>query len=386
MQARFILFFVLFLLGTTGFSQSRLEKAENKKKALQKEIQGLERIFSQTQSKTAASQGKLAVINKKIAVHQEYVQALVEEIGVINEDIAELTDIIIALEGDLDTLKADYAKMIYLEQKLLDSRGKMTYIFAARSYNDLMMRLNYLDQLTEARRSQVEQIQKVKIYLDEKKVKLNDRHQVKEKTLASLEDERKELENQRKEQHKIVSQLKEQAKDQEKKLREKRNEDKKLQSLINHIVEEEMSKEQGRLTKIFEKKKHKLPAPIKKSWFISRKYGKQPHPTLPNVYVNNMGIGMLTEKDAKVYPVHSGRVVTVARISGLNYIVMIQHGEYYTLYANLKNVSVKDKQVVTPMDVVGMVETNAEGETELEFQVWKGKTRMDPEKWLSKKW
>ena len=96
-----------------------------------------------------------------------------------------------------------------------------------------------------------------------------------------------------------------------------------------------------------------------------------------------MGIGLQGSSNASVRAVFSGVVSTVAKIPGMGNVVMIKHGNYYTVYAKLKNIQVKSGQTVQAKQTIGVVDTNSEGIAELEFQIWKGKDKLDPEPWLA---
>ena len=121
------------------------------------------------------------------------------------------------------------------------------------------------------------------------------------------------------------------------------------------------------------------------SGFISSRFGKQQHPVLKRITIINDGVGIQTEKDTKVKAVFEGVVSTIATIETMNNIVIVRHGDYYTVYARLKSVNVRKGQRVSTNDIIGEVFTNKDGISELEFQVWKERTKLDPEKWLALK-
>ncbi|MEQ8714873.1 MAG: M23 family metallopeptidase, partial [Cyclobacteriaceae bacterium] len=101
------------------------------------------------------------------------------------------------------------------------------------------------------------------------------------------------------------------------------------------------------------------------------------------IMVDNQGVDIQTNKDALVKSVFDGKVATVAFVPGMNSVVILQHGDYYTLYAKLKKVNVKKGQQISIGDQLGEVFTDAEGVSEVQFQVWKSSNKLDPAKWLS---
>jgi septal ring factor EnvC (AmiA/AmiB activator) len=171
----------------------------------------------------------------------------------------------------------------------------------------------------------------------------------------------------------------------------------KLNTLIADLVKKEMAKtskgtaankigltpEAAMLSASFEGNKSKILWPVA-SGFIAQKFGKQAHPILKGVEVDNLGVGIQTNKDEKVRAVFDGKVKAVASVPGMNNVVIVQHGEYHTVYARLKEVNVKTGQDIKAKDPIGSVYTDKDGITELQFQVWKNDQKLDPQSWLTK--
>ena len=101
--------------------------------------------------------------------------------------------------------------------------------------------------------------------------------------------------------------------------------------------------------------------------------------------MENRGIDIQTAQGSAARAIFEGKVVTVANVPGMNNIVMVQHGEYFTVYAKLKTVSVETGQTVKLKQSIGTVYTDANGTTELQFQVWKNSTTLNPQTWISPK-
>jgi septal ring factor EnvC (AmiA/AmiB activator) len=119
--------------------------------------------------------------------------------------------------------------------------------------------------------------------------------------------------------------------------------------------------------------------------FVSQRFGRHPHPVLKHVTVDNRGVDIQTEVGEQARAIFDGKVLTVANIAGMNNVVMVQHGEYFTVYAKLRTVSVTEGQQVKMRQPIGTVFTNPEGTTELQFQVWRNSTNLNPEQWLGRK-
>ncbi len=133
----------------------------------------------------------------------------------------------------------------------------------------------------------------------------------------------------------------------------------------------------------FAANQRRIPWPVK-SGFVSDKFGVKNHPVLKGVQIDNNGVNIQTQSGATVHAVFDGTVMDVTAIPGLNNVVAIQHGDFFTIYANLQQVSVSSGQQVSMNQTIGSAAT-VEGITEINFQVWKNTSRLNPELWLVRK-
>jgi septal ring factor EnvC (AmiA/AmiB activator) len=135
------------------------------------------------------------------------------------------------------------------------------------------------------------------------------------------------------------------------------------------------------LSSSFAGNRGRLPWPVGRG-FISQRFGRHPHPVLRNVTVENRGVDIQTGAGEAVRSCFDGKVLTIANIAGMNTIVMIQHGDFFTVYAKLRSVNVHEGQRVSAREVIGTVATDAEGTSEVQFQVWHNSANLNPETWL----
>jgi septal ring factor EnvC (AmiA/AmiB activator) len=119
--------------------------------------------------------------------------------------------------------------------------------------------------------------------------------------------------------------------------------------------------------------------------FVAQHFGRHQHPVLRHVVVDNRGIDIQTDNGEAVRAVFAGRVLTVAQVPGMNTIVMIQHGEYFTVYARLRSVNVHEGEQVGARETIGTAATDAEGTTQVQFQLWRNSANLNPEGWLGRK-
>lgn len=139
------------------------------------------------------------------------------------------------------------------------------------------------------------------------------------------------------------------------------------------------------LSNSFAANRGKLPWPVSNG-FISSPYGRHSHPVYKSVTVENNGIDIATYPHAPVRAVFSGTVIKVVNING--YVVMISHGEYFTVYTNLSSVSVSAGQNVTTKQTIGTAGVNSDGDNMINFQIWKvgsnnASSTVNPSDWIA---
>ena len=142
-----------------------------------------------------------------------------------------------------------------------------------------------------------------------------------------------------------------------------------------------LTPETAQLSSSFSGNKGRLPWPVTRG-FISQHFGRHPHPVLKHVTVENRGVDIQTGAGESVRACFDGKVQTVTNIAGMNTIVMIQHGDFFTVYAKLRSVNVHEGQRVSAREVIGTVATDSEGTSEVQFQVWHNSANLNPESWL----
>lgn len=135
------------------------------------------------------------------------------------------------------------------------------------------------------------------------------------------------------------------------------------------------------LASSFTASRSRLPWPVQHG-FISEQFGIHPHPVLKGLKISNPGIDIQTNAGEPVRAVYDGIVRDVQYMQGSNNVVAIQHGDYFTVYANLRSVSVRAGQRIKAREPIGVVSTSASGVSELQFQIWKEFTKLNPATWL----
>jgi septal ring factor EnvC (AmiA/AmiB activator) len=397
---------LLFLLHTpVAFGQRQTKKdLENKKKQLQKEIEYTNELLSETKKNKKLSLNQLVTLNKKISAREELIATINTEIVVLNRQIKANNESISNLKKDLAKLKAEYAKMIYYAYKNRDSYNRLMFIFASTDFEQAFMRLKYLQQYSDYRHKQAELITSTEKNLNDKLQDLQVKKSDKGILLGSQETEKKNLTLEKTEKEQVFSELQEQESKLKRDLEKKKRDAEKLQQAIQRVIEKELERAQAeaakankpkpqrlvltpesqQLSNSFANNKGKLPWPVVKG-VISEHFGVHPHPLMKDVDINNNGVDIATNNGSLVRAVFEGEVKAVVSMPGAGQFVLLRHGEFLTIYSNLKDIYVKVGDKVKTKENLGTILFDDEdSKTVMHFEVWKGQVKLDPEDWLYK--
>jgi len=380
-------------------SVTRKQLEKEKKENLQR-IKEAQRILSETSSRRESSIGQLNAINEQIKARESLIRSISQELSLLELQITELGSVITALEEDLVNLKQEYAYMVYAASKTSNSYDRLTFLFSAKTFNQLFRRIKYMQQYSQARKNQVNQIQKVRETL------INQRETIESKRLEQqvLLDQQvianQDLIALKTKQRAVVRDLSRKEEQLKKEVASRRSDVQRLEQLIAQLIKKEMeesarsktenavalntSKEE--LSTSFAKNKSQLRWPVK-SGFISQRFGNNPHPVMKNILVPNDGVDIQTNQNAKVNAVFDGIVIAITPIPGPgnSKAVIMQHGEYFTVYSRLRDVNVQKGQAVRAEEPVGMVNTDSDGISALQFQIWHNQQKLNPEPWLQRR-
>lgn len=382
---------IFLLIALQAFAQRKSkEQLQKEKQQQQEKIKQVEKILSETSSRKKNTLGELTALNQRIQIQEGLIRSINDEIALLNQEIAENNSFVQALEEDLSRLKKEYAQMLFAAQKANSNLNRLIFLFSSRSFDQFLMRLQYMKQYAEQRKLQAEAITKVQEeLLNQIKVTEAIREE-KNKLLQDEVAESQRLAELRKKQQTVVRSLEKEEKKLRRDLEETRKAIAQLDKLITDIVREEMERaarearnrtaSAAALSGSFEENRKKLGWPV--NGFVSMNFGRQKHPALKGVEVVNEGIIIQTAKGEKVRSVFNGEVRQVAFIPPFGNSVIISHGEYYSIYAGLREVFVKRGQQVTANQEIGEVLSNSEGISELRFQIRKNTTALDPMQWL----
>jgi septal ring factor EnvC (AmiA/AmiB activator) len=403
---RNILLIVLVFSSVVAFGQDKKD-LEDQKKQLQKDIEFTNKLLKETAANKKASLSELNLLSSKINKRQQLINTILREVDLVQLQINQTRGVVKSLEDDLKRLKDEYAKMLYYAYKNQSKYDRLMFILSSEDFNQAYKRIKYFQQYSKHRQQQAKAIEEVKIALESRTDELA---QKKTKMAYLVEDKEKEkiqLSTEKEEQDKMVTTLKKKESQLKKELEQKQRDAKKLEKAIARIIEEEIRKAKEKATKDntttttksgfaltpkelalsgqFADNEGKLPWPSDRG-VITSYFGEHPHPTMRSIMIDNNGIDITTDKGTKARAVYEGTVSAVVSIPGAHKAVIMRHGEFLSVYANLEEVTVKMGDKLTVKQEIGLVVTSREDDrTVLHFEIWKGATKLNPAKWIVSK-
>ncbi len=395
--------FLTLLLPIIAFGQTR-KNLEQKRKSILSEIRKTDRLLKETSLNKELTYEKYITTKRQIENREKLVKTIKEELVYYDESLERTSSVIASMNEDIDRLKKDYNQLLRFAYKRKLMKSDLLFLFSSQSFNDAFKRWQYLKQYDKYRKKQAYRIIQTQSSLAGKIQKQKERKEEKERLLGSEKSHLLVLGHELESKNRLLQQLKSNEKKLRRKISKKKNEHEQLNVAIEKIIDEGIIGQRSEnrksniklvkpetntadsriLTGNFRTNKGKFPWPV--DGIISSYFGKQAHPTLPDITIDNSGIDIITTNNAMVRPVATGVVAAVRFVPGNDYLVIVQHGDYYTLYSKLEEHSVKKGDKVSPNNVIGKVRKDSKtGKSELHFELWKKQTRLNPRWWLSKK-
>lgn len=401
-QRLFIL--VLLLLPALARPQSKNE-LEKQKQQLLKDIEYTNRLLQDTEKNKKKTLNELTLMKAKIDQRQQLINTVSSQAKLVERQIGETQVIVGAMEQDLRHLKEEYGKMLFYTYRNQNKYDRLMFILSSKDINQAYKRIKYFQQYAKHRQEQAAAIEAVQKALNAR----NDELKAKKRELSMLvedsEREKLKLSAEREERDKLVHELQDKEKELRQEIKRKDREAKKLESAIARIIEEEIRKarakaektetkvtksgfaltpEEMTLSNNFVDNRARLPWPAERG-VITSTFGEHPHPTLRDIKTVNNGVDITTEPGTRARAVFDGTVSAVIAIPGAHKAVIVRHGEYLTVYANLENVEVKMGDKVNVKQSLGTVVTDTEeNRTVLHFELWKGAEKQNPALWIAK--
>ena len=381
-------------------SQKKSELLKKQEKILLEKIENTKVLINQTRATKKLTLSEINIVNRQIRYRQKLIDNYNFQLRKMDEKIQEINRQVNSLKNTNKILKEEYKKMLLYAFKNRDPNYKFLYIISASTFSEAFHRMKYIQHYKDYRLKQIDRIKKTQEDLAISKEQLNeeiknkkDLLEIKEKEkLNYLTDKNSQLislEKIKRNENKLAEEL-------EKNNAERREIAKAVKKAIEDEIRalEKLKKAKFSLTpeglamsKSFNKNKGKLIWPVERGE-ITSKYGRHQHHVVSTAFVDNNGIDITTSKNANVRSVFEGKVTSVLIIPGAGRVVMVSHGEYRTVYANLQEVYVKKGDIVKPKENLGKLLAKESGISESHFEIWRilssGMNTVNPSLWLSK--
>ena len=390
---------LLLLLLCNNLMAQEKARLQERKKLLLEEIQFSNKVLEQTKKEKDVSFHQLKTLKQKIAIRAQLIRTIQKEVGYINQEIQLNQNEKLGLELELDSLKINYSYLIQQAYKSRKHFNRILFLFSSRDFQQAYKRASYMRQISQYRLSQANIISEKQAELQNSIMILKKQKSIKQILIENKQAEY-ELYNKEQAQEAIsLAALSEKEKELKKSLEAKKIQRKKIQKEIERIIADELKKatstsaaidfastpEAIKLSNSFSTNMGGLPWPVSKGLIIS-KFGKQKHPVLAGVYVENNGIEIATEPQGICRSIFNGKISSILTMPNGTKVVMIRHGEYISVYSNLGEVFIEKGQEVGTKENIGIVYTSKqEGSTVIDFQLWKSSKKLNPQVWLKTK-
>lgn len=407
----FMLLLCAFFLSTETYAQSDKQKElEAQRQALLQEIKQINTLLFKTRGEKKSILTQVEDLDQRIRTTENLIKITNRQANLLTREINDNLTKIDNLRTELTELKEDYAAMIQKSYKSKSEQSRVMFLLSSEGFLQAYERLQYMKQYTKYRKEQGEAIKQKTELLKILNKDLLEQKEKKQQLIAENNKTKAQLTKERKNQEGLIASLK---KDEGKfagqiksKQREAAEIDRKIDKIIADAIAASnkaanannttktttkrsstfaMNAEATALAANFTANKGKLPWPINKGGIVVERYGRHRHPQFPNVEIYNSGVRIATETGAMARSVFNGTVLEIQQVKGANVNVMVQHGNYISVYNNLTNILVKKGDKVSTKQELGTVYTNpSTGKTTFKFVIFQNTKRLNPADWIYK--
>ena len=416
---------LIILLGWTcyaiGQNSARVRELEQQRKEALADIKRTSLLLDQTQKTTKDYLQRLNLLSQRILSRKKVISLLGQEIAAIDEQTEGMEKQIRRLEGELKEKQQNYGKSVRSMYRRHSSQDKLLFILSADNFAQSLRRLRYLREYAAWQKKLAADITDKQSEITQKRNELIQTRKEKLALRSEQEQEQHKLQTEEANQQKEVKELNKKKSELQAQLRKKRKQAQQLDRMIEQQIAKEIAEAEAKaraererlakankgkatdterkadvkggyaMTKVeralsanFAGNRGRLPYPVTGSHTIVASFGEQQHEELKYVRTNNNGIDILTSPGADARAVFNGEVTRIFVVPGFNNSVIVRHGNYLTVYSNLSQVYVKAGDKVSTRQAIGKIFSDAEdgNSTVLHFQLWKEKTKLNPEPWL----
>jgi len=391
----------LFISVSISAQNNKQESLEARRAQIQKDIVYINGLLYNTKKTENNLLIDVKDLNDKINKRAELISIISNESSELGNEIYLNQLEINKNERDLEALKKDYAAMIYKSYKSKSQNSRIMFLLSSENFYQGYKRFQYMKQYSSFRKNQGEEIQQKIFEINELTDTLVSKKKQKQELLTIKQKEQTVIQKEKKEQEGLLSQVKNKENKYKRQIQQFQKEERKIDAQIDKIIRDAiaasnkntsnttsatftLTAEAKELATKFTANKGQLPWPVEKG-YVSTYYGKQPHPIVKTATIQSNGVRITTDNGSKARAVFEGTVLSVQVLGGNLKAVLIQHGDYITVYKNLENVFVNTGDKVKTKEEIGTIYTDKiTGKTILGFVLSRNVTTEDPASWIYK--
>ena len=390
-----ILLFFLLLIVTDLRSQSK-QALENQRKEIQNEIKVIELKLSNSSKKKGLIISNAEDLNYKIKLQQNLISNINNQLNLILNEIDANEIQLTNLKNKELSLKEELAKMLITGYKKKSNLNKLMFIFSSSSFQQAYKRIQYFKQYVNFQnktllkiKSTSSEIENVIVVLDSQKTNkqllINENENIKRELSIQYDDLNKLIAEVNKDQKKYKNEIK-----QKQKL--SKDIDKKIEKLIKEALANskrndggfKLSEEAQLISKNFNANKGRLPSPVIRGNVVLG-FGKQPHPIVKTATIQSNGVRIRTSSDVEARTIFDGEVYSIIISKNNSRTVLIQHGNFFTVYKNLSQIYVSKGDKLKTKEAIGKIATDPlNGQTILSFSIFYNGVPQNPRTWIYK--
>lgn len=380
---------------SVSFSQTRKE-LEKQRMEIIKEIEKTTKVLDNTKKSKEQNLTRLKALEDQIAARKNLIATLQNEISASDKSINTNLKTLDSLHSKEVVLQEQYKSILRAGYLKKMSNSEWSYLLSSDNLNKLFYRWIYMKQFDNFASSKSEEIKNLTETISAKNELIQKDKKERLSVMAQTEQNMTILSKEQQEKDALVKKLTKEEQNLSNSLAKRQKERENLNAAIEKIILAELAKakesekskpEEKKKTEIdnsdFAKNKGALPWPVSKGT-ITGQFGTHPHPTIKSLEVSNNGIDITLSGNDDVKCVFDGEVVGVTNIPGFKNMIIVRHGNYYSVYSKLDNTVVSKGQKLKRGQILGKVIADESGKSELHFELWKDKTKLNPASWISK--
>jgi murein hydrolase activator len=390
-----ILLLSFFILLPCISGAQTLKELKERKEKTKKQIEYINLLLNETGENTKVTMNKLSMLNRQIELRNNLIIDYNTQLSMLDKSIGDNLITIQMMTEDLQRLRDQYANMIRQAFRNRGNYSQLVFLLSSENFNQAYKRMLYIRQMARYRQKQATEIEALKNVLEQKTNDLSNRKQEQTEVLNQQIAESSKLNLEKERQSNFQKQLQRREKELKKDLSRQQKIEEQLQRRIEEFITQEVKKTKAtpvthaeqKMSDDFEKNKGLFPWPTSSgTGIITDHFGEHSHSVMRQIIIKNDGIDITTNPGEKARSIFNGTVSRVFALPGGNMAVIIRHGEYITVYSNLKEVFVKQGDNVTTKQEIGLIFTDTfdDNKTTLKFQIRRETLKLDPEEWISR--